>query len=473
MPRTALIIDFGSTYTKLRAIDLDRAEVIGSGQGPSTVTTDINHGLDLALSDLKDRLGGLPTFEYRLASSSAAGGLGMVTIGLVPKLTAEAARHAALGAGAKILSNYSYELTDADVREIECLNADILLLSGGTDGGNKAVYLANAAALARSSVACPFVLAGNRSASDQVAEILKSGGKSTVTTENVMPEYLKLNIEPAREAIRKLFIEHIVHAKGIDRAADRFDEILMPTPAAVLAAATLLADGTEKSEGLGPLIVLDVGGATTDVHSVCDGSPTDPSVTMLGLEEPYAKRSVEGDLGMRHAAKDIVNAVGASEFARLAEMDEGRVAALLSRCEADVDWLPETPEENSFDMALSQTAVRLSIQRHAGRQTLVQTVHGPTTVQRGKDLGRVATVIGTGGVLAHGGAPLSALSGAVRACAEAGALGPRSAKFYLDANYTLFACGLLGGREPDVALRLAKKSMDPLFEELGNGVFVG
>ncbi len=151
MPRTALIIDFGSTYTKLRAIDLDRAEVIGSGQGPSTVTTDINHGLDLALSDLKDRLGGLPTFEYRLASSSAAGGLGMVTIGLVPKLTAEAARHAALGAGAKILSNYSYELTDADVREIECLNADILLLSGGTDGGNKAVYLANAAALASSN----------------------------------------------------------------------------------------------------------------------------------------------------------------------------------------------------------------------------------------------------------------------------------------------------------------------------------
>jgi uncharacterized protein (TIGR01319 family) len=247
----------------------------------------------------------------------------------------------------------------------------------------------------------------------------------------------------------------------------------MPTPAAVLMAATLLADGTEESKGLGPLIVLDVGGATTDVHSVCDGSPTDPSVTMLGLEEPYAKRSVEGDLGMRHAAKDIVNAVGASEFARLAEMDEGRVAALLSRCEADVDWLPETPEENSFDMALSQTAVRLSIQRHAGRQTLVQTVHGPTTVQRGKDLGRVATVIGTGGVLAHGGAPLSALSGAVRACAEAGALGPRSAKFYLDANYTLFACGLLGGREPNVALRLAKKSMDPLFEELGNGVFVG
>ena len=91
---TALLIDFGSTYTKLRAIDLERRAVLGSGQGPSTIASDITIGMKAALADLEHRLGALPKFKYRLASSSAAGGLRMVTIGLVRELTAEAARQA-------------------------------------------------------------------------------------------------------------------------------------------------------------------------------------------------------------------------------------------------------------------------------------------------------------------------------------------------------------------------------------------
>jgi uncharacterized protein (TIGR01319 family) len=95
----ALLIDFGSTYTKLRAVDLGARRVLGAGQGPSTVATDVTIGMKAALADLERRLGALPRFEYRLASSSAAGGLRMVTVGLVRELTAEAARRAALGAG--------------------------------------------------------------------------------------------------------------------------------------------------------------------------------------------------------------------------------------------------------------------------------------------------------------------------------------------------------------------------------------
>ena len=110
----ALLIDFGSTYTKLRAIDLAQARITASAQGPSTVTTDVNVGLDAALADLERKLGGLPRFKYRLASSSAAGGLRMVTIGLVRELTAEAARQAALGAGAKVVGTFAYQLTAAD-----------------------------------------------------------------------------------------------------------------------------------------------------------------------------------------------------------------------------------------------------------------------------------------------------------------------------------------------------------------------
>src|SRR2546423_2392651 len=148
MRAAALLIYFGSTYTKLRAIDLERCRILGSGQGPSTVTSDIMVGMKAALADLEKRLGNLPRFKYRLASSSAAGGLRMVTVGLVRELTAEAARRAALGAGAKLVGTYAYELTRDDLAQICSLAPDIILLAGGTDGGNSRVILANAQRLA-------------------------------------------------------------------------------------------------------------------------------------------------------------------------------------------------------------------------------------------------------------------------------------------------------------------------------------
>src|SRR6202171_2925482 len=136
MPTAALLIDFGSTYTKLRAIDLGRRRILGSGQGPSTVASDIMVGMKAALADLERCLGRLPRFKYRLASSSAAGGLRMVTVGLVRELTAEAARRAALGAGARLVATFAYRLTHGDVERIVALAPDILLLGGGPDGGH-------------------------------------------------------------------------------------------------------------------------------------------------------------------------------------------------------------------------------------------------------------------------------------------------------------------------------------------------
>ena len=254
----ALLIDFGSTYTKLRAVDLESLRILGSGQGPSTVMTDITVGMKAALTDLERRMGRLPTFKYRLASSSAAGGLRMVTVGLVRELTAEAARRAALGAGAKLVGTYAYRLTAGDVQNIRRLSPDIILLSGGTDGGNTEVVLHNAAALAKSGLACPIVYAGNRATAYEAQRLFAPG--TVITTENVMPEFNVLNIEPARAAIRRIFIDRIVHAKGMDRVQAEVDSVLMPTPAAVLEGARLIADGVKGSGGLGPLLVLDPGG---------------------------------------------------------------------------------------------------------------------------------------------------------------------------------------------------------------------
>ena len=234
----ALLIDFGSTYTKLRAIDLDRRRILGSGQGPSTVATDVVIGMKAALADLERRLGTLPQFRYRLASSSAAGGLRMVTIGLVRELTAEAARQAALGAGARLVGSFAYRLTASDVAAVEALAPDIVLLCGGTDGGNREVILHNAHALAASALRCPVVVAGNREATDEIVAMLDDGERLVTAAANVLPAIDTLDIEPARAAIRDVFMRRIVSAKGIDRVHAAIDGVLMPTPAAVSARAT-------------------------------------------------------------------------------------------------------------------------------------------------------------------------------------------------------------------------------------------
>jgi uncharacterized protein (TIGR01319 family) len=459
----ALLIDFGSTYTKLRAVDLAARRVIGSGQGPSTVATDVRIGMRAALADLERRAPKLPRFRYRLASSSAAGGLRMVTIGLVRELTAEAARQAALGAGAKLVGTFAYRLTASDLERIAQLAPDIILLAGGTDGGNLEVVLHNAAALAASAIDCPIVFAGNRAAADDARRLLAA--KTLACTGNVMPEFNQLDIEPARAAIRQVFIERIVHAKGIDRAAAEFDSVLMPTPAAVLEGARLLADGLPGVRGLGALLVVDPGGATTDVHSVAAGEPA-PGVIPQGLPEPRVKRTVEGDLGMRHNAAAIAEAAGLQAIAADAGLAPARAAALLAQVGADVGRLPANAEETAFDQALARAAVRLAVRRHCGTIETVYTTTGPVTVQRGKDLSRIDAVIGTGGALVASPDPRAVLRMALADASEPLALKPRSPRLLLDREYLLYACGLLQSVEPQAALELALEHLVALDQEL-------
>jgi len=454
---SALLIDFGSTYTKLRAVDLEARRLIGSGQGPSTVTTDINVGMRAALEDLERRAGKLPRFRYRLASSSAAGGLRMVTIGLVRELTAEAARQAALGAGAKLVGTFAYRLTENDLEKITALAPDIVLLAGGTDGGNMEVVLHNAAALGASRLACPIVYAGNRGAADEARRLLSS--KTAIFTENVMPEFNVLDIEPARAAIRSVFIERIVHAKGIDRAAAEFDAVVMPTPAAVLEGARLVADGA-----LGSVLVVDPGGATTDVHSVAPGEPA-PGVVPQGLPEPRVKRTVEGDLGMRHNAATVVEAAGIAAIAADAGIGEEEVKALVKNLAANAEHLPVTTSEKALDHALARAAVGIAVQRHCGTLKTVYTPTGPVTVQHGKDLRRVDAVIGTGGVLAASADARAILSRALADAREPLALKPVAPRLLLDREYLLYACGLLQSVEPHAALELALANLTDLDRE--------
>lgn len=458
----ALLIDFGSTYTKLRAVDLETRTLLGSGQGPSTVASDVTIGMQAALGDLEERLGRLPDFRYRLASSSAAGGLKMVTVGLVKELTSEAARFAALGAGARLVDTFAYQLSKRDMASIIGHKPDIILLAGGTDGGNSEVILHNAEILAGSKLACPIIVAGNRSAADDAEVILADAGKDVRVTGNVMPALGTLDIEPARAAIRDVFIARIVNAKGLDRAHEYFDELLMPTPAAVFEAAKLLSDGPHGRGGLGPLLVVDIGGATTDVYSVADGDPTEGRILQQGLPEPFAKRTVEGDLGMRHNAGEIIEAAGQDAVAALAGANTPDIDTFLERIAADVERLPESEEERAFDAALAQCAIRIAVTRHAGTVEIVHTLNGPVAAQRGKDLSPVATVIGTGGALVYGRNPSSILSGCVYCEDEPGSLRPRNPALLVDKNYLLYAAGLLAEVEPEAAFDFARASLEPV-----------
>ena len=161
--KQVLLIDFGSTYTKVTAVDVQEQKLLGTAASYTTVHTDVGVGLENALNILSEKIGNLE-YDARYACSSAAGGLKMMACGFVPELTAEAAKQASLGAGAKIMKVYSYQLTEDDAEEIKELSPDIFLLTGGTDGGNKDIIIENAKVLASIQADFPVVIAGNRSA---------------------------------------------------------------------------------------------------------------------------------------------------------------------------------------------------------------------------------------------------------------------------------------------------------------------
>ena len=272
--------------------------------------------------------------------------------------------------------------------------------------------------IARSALRCPIVVAGNRETTDDIVALLVGNDRVALPAANVLPAIDTLDIEPARAAIRDVFMRRIVSAKGIDRASARVDRVLMPTPAAVLEGARLLADGVSGREGLGPLVVVDPGGATTDVHSIGSGEPSEPGVIRYGLPEPYAKRTVEGDLGVRHNVGAIVDAVGLQRLADDAGIPNDDAAALLSRLQADVEALPSSEPEMRLDDALVRAAVDIAMRRHAGTIETVYTAQGPVQVQRGKDLAAVAWLIGTGGAIVHARDPAAILARRMRGFAR-------------------------------------------------------
>lgn len=428
-------------------------EIVSRAQVPSTVDTDITIALREALQKVRTEVKiGISEEKEGLACSSAAGGLRMVCIGFVPDLTREAATRAALGAGAKIVGQYAYELNNQEITEIEEISPDIILLAGGTDGGNRRVIVHNAIMLANSpSLKAHLVVAGNKAARDEVKAILQAAGKSVSLTKNVMPEIGIIDVDPCREVIRKIFMNKITETKGIAKAREIVKDVIMPTPLAVLAAAQLVSQGYMEESGWGELMVVNIGGATCDVHSIARGTPAQGNVILTGLPEPYVKRTVEGDLGVRYNIRTLVE-LGRTRGTFPQDGFE-RVIERLST----ISRLPERDEEFVCDAALAGTAVEIATERHTGK---VEAIYGPTgqmLTQRGKDLTEMGIVIGTGGPIIFSRDPKEILKHSLFDERNVHSLKPKHPDFYIDNRYIFYAMGLLSKVNPRKALSLLKK----------------
>lgn len=441
----AIVAEIGSTTTVVSAFDgLHNAEadsatgdgprLLGQGTAPTSVADgDVTHGVNAARIDLERRIGRLEP-AVTLATSSAAGGLRMTVHGLTSKMTAMAAREAALGAGGVVEYQTAGMLRGADLVAIDAARPGLILLAGGVDGGDTETVLANARRLTELSIRPIVVYGGNAAVADEASRILIDAGFRVRLTANVYPGVDELDIVPARRVIHDAFEEHITHAPGMERIRESVTGTILPTPGAVLIAAEALA------AAIGDLVVVDVGGATTDVHSITDGSP---EIAAISIDpQPHSKRTVEGDLGTFVSARHVAELI-----------------ALPERPDPLPPALPFTPAEISAAVLLARAATVTAMQRHAGTYGHLFTPTGRTTVARGRDLTACRLVIGTGGALTRLPGGDAALAAALGGGGER-LLPPADARIALDNDYVMAACGaLLGHFESSAVVTLMRTSL--------------
>ncbi len=452
-----LLVDFGSTNTKLTAVDVEKRVILGTAKAMTTVEDDIAIGYNQAYLDLIRKTGPI-TFTKKIACSSAAGGLKMAAIGLVEELTVEAAKRACFGAGAKVDLVFSHYLTHHDITRMIEAKIDIILLAGGTDGGAFEEVIANAKLLGEHHMSIPIIYAGNKACQDQVRTIFNSYSLNATIIDNVMPKLNVLHIDEAQDIIRKLFLKNIIAAKGIKQIESLIDEVILPTPHAVLKASELLARGYLDEAGLGDIVLLDVGGATTDVYSIASGAPIRADVILKGLEEPFAKRTVEGDLGMRYSALGIVQTLSEEALKRYHRQGYDLLEAANHR-HSHVDFIPMMKEDQAIDRILGGLCVDIAFSRHVGKIDSVYTPLGMMYYQFGKDLTNIAAVIGTGGVVIHDEDPKQILNKVCATVDKPLELRPKHPQMMLDQSYILSAMGLLSLDEPEAALQIMKENI--------------
>ena len=452
-----LMIDFGSTFTKLVAVDTEKEDIIATASHFTTVAEDITIGYTNALQKLYEKLGEEIKFDKIISCSSAAGGLKMAAIGLVEELTVEAAKRVCLGAGARVDLVLSHHINKKEVQSIIDKKIDIILLAGGTDGGNSECVLYNAKMLGEANIKIPIIYAGNKSCIDEIEDIFKQYNLNGYFCENVMPQINVLNIPSARDKIREIFLKNIIVAKGIKKIENVIDKVILPTPEAVLKACDLLSKGYLREPGFGELVTVDIGGATTDMYSMSTASAKRSDVVIKGLEEPYAKRTVEGDLGMRYSALGVLKALTKEEIILINEDENVDMEKELTFRNDHVEVVFDDDHQSKVDLIIGGICVDKAMARHVGKMEEVYTPMGLVYNQTGKDLTKIEYVIGTGGILVNSKDPKKILSKVLGNKNTYLELRPENPRYLLDKDYILASMGLLSEIEPLLALKIMKK----------------
>lgn len=425
MPDTARIVatDCGSTTTKAILIERDegRYRLAGRGEAPTTVEApfdDVTVGVLNAvgeLEELTDRrfiaadrvhtpLSGDTGADLYLSTSSAGGGLQMLVAGVVKSMTTESAQRAALGAGAIVIDAIAVDDGRADherIARIRSIRPDMILMSGGTEGGTVQHLLETAELLLAADpkprlgrdFRLPVIYAGNSEARDGVAQIL-GDQVELLEVENLRPQLDRENLGPAREAIHRLFLEHVMaQAPGYDKLLTWTTAPVMSTPRAVGEMVQLAA----REEGVDVLAV-DIGGATTDVFSVFGGR---------------FNRSVSANLGMSYSVGNVLAEAGADGIRRWLPipMDGDELRNRLRNKMIRPTTIPQTVDDLLLEHAVAREALRLALAHHRalasglrGVQQIrtmadlfTQTSGGETLV----DMMSLDLIIGSGGILSH------------------------------------------------------------------------
>ena len=443
--RLVACVDFGSTFTKAALVDVHEGRLVATASHPTTIGTDILDGWLACREELVSGAPGAGSAEV-LACSSAGGGLRIAVVGNERLVTAEAGRRVALSSGGRVVHVSAGPLDQEALATLAEDRPDVVLLVGGTDGGNSEVLVACADRLAAARWRGPVVVAGNIDAQDEVAALLDGGGTPYVLAENVVPQIGVLRPASARRAIREMFLSHVIGGKHLSAHPEFVTMVRGATPDVVLAAVELLARGVPDAglPGAGDTVVVDVGGATTDVYSVIEPVGDETDERGLSPEVVAASpvtRTVEGDLGVRWSAGSTVDAAHDAGFLSEDELAVARTGAELRQ--ADPGFLPGGPEEAELDGRLVSCAAGVALRRHAGR---ARSEHA------GTDLREVTLLVGSGGALRH---TTDAVERLLQHVSTAGGWQvPEHPRVVVDADYVLAAAGLLAARHPVAARRL-------------------
>jgi uncharacterized protein (TIGR01319 family) len=422
--RVIVATDCGSTTTKAILIEcLDgHYHQTHRGEAPTTVeepVADVTIGVVNALTELQELAGrrliddhgkiirpaaGKDGCDIYISTSSAGGGLQMVVAGVVKEMTAASAKRAALGAGAivmEVLAANDKRKPHEQIQRIRELRPDMMLISGGTDGGNinQVVQIAERIAPARpqprfgGEYKMPVIFAGNKEAAPLVQKTFDDSVALTVV-DNLRPVLERENLGPARDEIHDLFLEHVMaHAPGYDKLIEWADAPIMPTPGAVGNILQTIA----KKQNIN-VVGVDIGGATTDMFSVFEG---------------VFNRTVSANLGMSYSISNVVAEATLPNVLRWVhfDMDERELRNRVKNKMIRPTTIPQTLEALVFEQAISREALRLAYIQHKEFATTLKGIQQQRTVgemfsqqsggQSIVDNMRLDLLIASGGVLSH------------------------------------------------------------------------